>query len=210
LQLRITSDKDVHEAGNAVKLARRNEAALARQLQQAGLEPKLLLTATADMDLVMADVPEARLRQVWVGQACRARFFGLPDKAFPGKVMSISPVVSKERRTLRVLFVLDDPQDLLRPGMFAEIGLGTDPRQALLVPADAVIHIARSDYVLVSAERGNWKVVEVKVGEQHGQRVEVVEGLSPGERVVSQGAILLKPAAARSLLPGAAAERGDR
>ena len=89
------------------------------------------------------------MSRVKLGQGCDARFFGLPEQLFPGKVRAIAPVLSKERRSLRVLFAISDPHDQLRPGMFADIGLGTDARIALLVPPEAIVHVGRSDYVLL-------------------------------------------------------------
>jgi multidrug efflux pump subunit AcrA (membrane-fusion protein) len=141
----------------------------------------------------MADVPEAKVGLVTAGQACEARFYGFPEKVFPGKVSSLAPTLSGERRTLRVFFDLNDQQDRLKPGMYAAIGLGTDPRQTILVPADGVLHIGRADYVLVETEPETWKVTEVTVGEQDDTRVEILEGLQGGERVIGSGAILLKP-----------------
>lgn len=199
IQVQITAKKDIYEAETAVRVARRNEGALARQLQQAGVEPELLRTATAEMDIVVADVPEGRLTRVSIGQGCRARFYGLPDTPFTGKVTNLAPVLSKERRTLRVLFTINDPNDLLRPGMFAEIGLGTDPREVLLVPAGGVLHIERSDYLLVEDRSEVWQAREVKVGERHDERVEILSGIKAGERVLGKGTVLLKPFLIESL-----------
>ncbi|MBY0230257.1 MAG: efflux RND transporter periplasmic adaptor subunit [Gemmataceae bacterium] len=199
LQYTITGKKEVHEAENAVRLARRNEAALAQQLQQAGLEPALLGEATSDIDIVMADVPEGALASVKVGQGVTARFFGLPTRPFPGKVNRIAPVLSRERRSLRVLFFVDDPDDQLRPGLFADIGIGTDPREAVFVPAAALVHVGQKDYALAEAGEGRWRVAEVRAGEPEGFDVEIRSGLEAGARVAGQGAILLKPALIRSL-----------
>lgn len=193
IQSQISGRKDVHEAETAVRLARRTEAALARQLQQAGLDPDLLQSAKADLDIVLADVPEGMVSRAKLGQECAARFFGIPDQSFSGKVRAIAPVLSKERRTLRVLFAIDDPQDQLRPGLFAEVGLGTEARTGLLVPAEGIVHVGRSDYVLVSTGDGNWRVTGVQVGELHETAVEIHGGLRAGDRVAGQGAILLKP-----------------
>ena len=63
IQSQIQGRKDVHEAETAVRLARRTEAALARQLQQGGLDPDLLRSTTWDVDIVMADVPEGLMAQ---------------------------------------------------------------------------------------------------------------------------------------------------
>lgn len=199
IQIEIQTRKEVHEAETALQVARRTEAALERQLQQVGLDPQLLRTATSDIDIVIAEVPEGWLERVQVGQSCRAVFFGIRDEVFTGKVNSIAPVLSKERRSLRVLFVIHDPQDKLRPGMFAEIGLGTDPRRTLLVPADAVMHIGRTDYVLVGVDEVIWRVTEVRLGESHNGELEVLEGLYEGDRVIAKGAILFKPLVVRSL-----------
>jgi hypothetical protein len=210
LEYQIQGQKEIHEAETAVLMARRSEAMFARQLQQAGLDPELLRAATADMDIVMADVPEAMLSSVKVGQGCQAQFLGLPEETFTGRVNSIAPVLSKERRTLRVLFVIHDPQDQLRPGMFAEIGLGTDPRDALLVPPEGIVHVGRLDYVLIAGtEPETWQIAAVKVGEPHGGQVEILGGLRPGDRVLGKGAILLKPAIVQSLQAAVTGSKGS-
>lgn len=193
IQARIQGRKEVHEAETALRLARRTEAAVARQLQQAGLEPEMLQSAVSDLDIVMADVPEGLMSRVKINQGCEARFFGFPDQVFAGKVKAIAPVLSKERRSLRVLFAIHDPHDQLRPGMFADIGLGTDARDALLVPPEGIVHVGRSDYVLVRGQNDDWRVTEVQVGELHERGVEIVGGLHAGDQVAGQGAILLKP-----------------
>ena len=201
IQSQIQGRKDVHEAETAVRIAKRNEAALARQLQQAGLDPELLLKTTSDIDIVMADVPEGAVARVKLGQGCEARFFGLPDQLFTGQVRAMAPVISKERRSLRVLFAIRDPQDQLRPGMFADIGLGTDARSSLLLPPEGLVHVGQCDYVLVAQSSGDWRVTEVHAGEVHDGRIEILDGLQAGDRVACHGAILLKPYIIESLQP---------
>src|SRR5262249_48844935 len=195
----IQAAKAVYEAETNVRIAQRARAALERQLQQSGVDPELLGRSPDGSAIVMADVPEAKLGYARQGQGCTARFFGYPDTVFTGQVGSLAPTLSAERRTLRVLFVLNDPEGRLRPGMFAEIGLGTDPRNTILVPVNAVVHVGRSEYVLAGTEPGVWKVTEIKIGELHGNRVEVLEGLKPGQQVIGSGAILLKPVIVESL-----------
>jgi hypothetical protein len=198
IQSQVQGRKEVYEAETAVRLAKRAEAALARQLQQTGLDPDLLRAIAADIDIVMADVPESFVARAKLGQSCEARFFGFPEQMFHGNIRAIAPVLSKERRSLRVLFAINDPNDQLRPGMFADIGLGTDARDALLIPPEGVVHIGRSDYVLVRNDN-DWRVTEVQVGELHDKGVEVVGGLHAGDRIAGQGAILLKPCIIQAL-----------
>jgi membrane fusion protein, heavy metal efflux system len=202
-QARIQGRKEVFEAETNVRVADRSRAALERQLFQAGADPHLLGRAPEGTDVVMADVPEARVGLVREGQECRARFYGYPDTPFMGRVASLAPTISKERRTLRVQFEVSDPDDRLKPGMFADIGLGTDARETLVVPADGVLHSGRSDYVLVRTAEGAWRVTEVRVGDLHaGGRVEVLGGLTEGDRVIGKGAILLKPFVVQSAQRG--------
>lgn len=193
-QFEIQGKKDVHEAENAVKVAQKTETALARQLQQAGLEPTMLRSAAAEGEIVVAEVPERVMSRVKLGMTSEVRFFGLPNRVFTGKVSSISPVISKDKRVLNVQFTVKDPENIVRPGMFAEIGLGTDKRQALLMPADGVLHVGGKDYALLGTDAGTWQITEVQTGELRGTNVEVLAGLKAGERVLGKGAILLKPA----------------
>jgi len=193
LQAEIQGRKDVHEAETALRLAQRAEAALSRQLQLAGVDPDLLRITDKDLDVVVGDVPEALVSRVKLGQGCEARFSCLAGKRFAGKVRSVSPALSKERRSLRVLFTIDDPDDLLRPGMFADVGLGTDAREALLVPSAGVVHVGRTDYLLVRVGERDWRPAAVQVGEVHRDAVEILDGVRSGTEVIGQGAILLKP-----------------
>jgi cobalt-zinc-cadmium efflux system membrane fusion protein len=201
MQIEITGRQEIFQAETAVRVARREEATQVRKLHQLGLDIELLQAVGPEVDIVMADVPEGRLKQVRINQGCTARFFAVPNERFEGRVKSIAPTLSTERRTLRLLFTIDDPDDKLRPGMFAEIGLGTDQRDALLVPADAVLHIGRADYVLVADAPDTWRVTEVVVGEALRNDVEILNGLQPGMRLVGSGAILLKPLVMRALRP---------
>jgi cobalt-zinc-cadmium efflux system membrane fusion protein len=199
LQLRLQSQKDVFEAEAAVKAAQRSRAALERQLFQAGVDPSLLGRSPEGTVIVVADVPEARISLVHEGQACEAHFYGVPQQVFPGRVGSLAPTLSPEHRTLRVLFQLRDPDGHLKPGMFAEIGLGTEQRTAIFAPIDGVLHVGRSDYVLVETEPGRWQVTEVKVGELNEERVEILAGVHAGNRIIGSGAILLKPLVVQAL-----------
>ena len=210
LQYEIQEQKEIYESETAIRVAERAAAASALQLQQAGLDPVLLNSLSSTVDLVMAEVPEGFLNRVKIGDGCEARFFGLPRRVFTGRVKSIAPVVTKDRRSLRVLFTVNDLKDELRPGMFAEIGLGTDPRDALLVPAAGVIHVGQTDYLLVATPDASvWRTTAVDVGETRQGRVEVLKGLHAGDRVIGQGAILLKPVVAEAVRPKDTAPVGE-
>jgi hypothetical protein len=199
IQFEIQARKDIHDSEQTVYLSHRTEATLARQLQQAGLEPTLLRSAAVEGDIIVAEVPERMMGRVSMGMTCQVRFFALPNRMLGGKVSGISPVISKDKRVLNVQFIVRDPEGLVRPGMFAEIGLGTDKRQALLIPADGVLHVGDNDYVLVAVKPATWQVTQVQTGELRGSQVEVLAGLKAGARVLGKGAILVKPVVSNAL-----------
>lgn len=202
LEAEIEGRQQIHETASDLRRARQDLAVASRQIAMLGLDVELLDTATLDIDVVVAEVAEEYRDRVRIGQSCEARFVGIRGRVFPGTVQLISPTLSAERRALRVLFFVDDPDDDLRPGMFATIGLGTDLRESILVPADSVIHIGRDDYVFVRGTHvagQQWRLVQVVVGDQSGSMIEIIEGLEEGTELISQGAILLKPIAASML-----------
>ena len=202
VQSQLVGQKDLYAAELALRAAQRERTTLERQMMQAGLEPQALSRAREDMVLVTANVPEAKMAIVQVGQACQARFFALPDAVFSAHVEELGSVVSTELRTLHVLFDVSDPANQLRPGMFAEVGLGTDPRTCLLVPSAAVVHIGRDDYVFAEKDDSHvFEVLEVEVGDVHGDVIEIHSGLKAGTRIVGKEAILLKPVATQALQP---------
>jgi len=199
IQTQIEGRRGIHEAQADVRSARQEAAVLARQLEQAGLDPTLLASAIDDLDIIIAEVPESWVGRIAIGQSCEAQLLSLPGQQFAGSVHAIVPVLSSERRSLRVLISILNCDEQLRPGMFAEIGMGTDSREALLAPADAVIHIGRFDYVLVKESESVWRVTEVSVGEMRDNAVEIRAGLQDGAQIAGRGAILLKPLMIKAL-----------
>jgi hypothetical protein len=198
LKAEIQGEKDIHEADTAVRNAVRARDLLERQLLQAGIDPDLLERPERGVVMVVADVPEGQARRVWPGQPCEARFYARRESPYEGRVQRIGTSLSKERRTLRVIFQLNDAEGKLLPGMFADVGLGTEAREVWTVPAAAVLHIGDADYVLVRADDDEYRVAAVEVGEPAGGRVPV-KGLTKDDQVLGDNAILLKPAAVQAL-----------
>jgi len=200
LKAQIQGEKDIFAARSALRAAEKQRSAIERDLARGGIEPVVFSRAAEGMVLVAAHVPEAKVSLVFEGQSCDVHFYGYPDQAFPGHVEAVSSMLTQERRTLRVLFDLTDTKGALKPGMFGTVGLGNEERQALLIPATAVLHIARNDYVLVAEGERNFRVTEVKVGEVEQGECESLSGLNEGDEILSRGAILLKSISAQSLL----------
>ena len=192
-QAKLQTERDKSSATSALRLAQKNRELLERRFNQAGLDPQIFSEPQEDMALLVANVPEQKMSLLKEGQSCAAQLYGYPGQKFEGHVERIGATISQDRRAVRVLFHLTDVNDQMKPGMFAEIGLGTDNRPALLVPAEAMLHVGSEDYLLVQVEPGRWRITPCVAGEAHGNKIEITSGLSAGQTIIGRGAILLKP-----------------
>ncbi|MDB5345843.1 MAG: efflux transporter, family, subunit [Schlesneria sp.] len=210
LQAQLQREKDVFSAESTLRTAVKQKSAIERNLSRAGIETIVFGQAAEHMVLVAANVPETQVSQIHMGQACEVRFYGYPEVVFPAHVEAISSTLTPERRTLRVLFDVTDDKGMLKPGMFAEVGLGTDERDSIQIPSTSLLHIGRSDYVLADIGNDQWRVTEVRVGEVRKDRCEIQAGLKDGDRIISRGAILLKTLAGQSLtMPSRSANNAE-
>jgi membrane fusion protein, copper/silver efflux system len=140
---------------------------------------------------VLADVYESELRHVAVGMPAIFTLKAFPNQVFEGRVRFIDPLLDPGTRTVKVRLEFPNPAGDLRPEMFGEVVLKTPAREALRVPADALIHTGTRTVVFVALGEGKFQPREIKVGDSDGQFVEVVEGLSPDEQVVTRANFLI-------------------
>jgi Cu(I)/Ag(I) efflux system membrane fusion protein len=138
-----------------------------------------------------AALPEAQAAGVAPGQAVEARFPSLPGEVVKGKVAAILPETNRESRTLRLRIELPNPGQRLRAGLFAQVSLRGTAREALVLPAEAVIRTGKRALVYLSEQPGRFRPVEVEVGEQVGDQIVVRSGLTAGQQVVASGQFLL-------------------
>ena len=200
LKAQLQGEKDIYAAEADVRMARRNLAAIERSLAQAGAEPDMLSQAEEHMAIISADLPELKIGLIRPDQECEMRLYGLPGRIYTAHVEQISSTVTPERRTLRVFFHIEDKAGELKPGMFGEVSIGTDERQAIRVLETSVLHIDLQDFVLVAAGGDTWQAVPVRIGEGRDGRCTVLDGLAAGDRVISSGSILLKGLLSQSFL----------
>ena len=166
---------------------------------------------------VTAEVPEAQAALVRVGAPVEARAAAYPDRVLKGSVNALLPEVNAQTRTLRVRIVLANPGGVLKPGMFATVNFGAPATGAVvLVPAEAVIETGKRSVVIVATGEGRFMPVDVDVGRQSGDMVEIRKGIAVGQRVVVSGQFLidseasLKGALTRIAASGAGGQPHDR
>jgi Cu(I)/Ag(I) efflux system membrane fusion protein len=152
---------------------------------------RLLRIAPLEDVWVEAELYEADLPRVHVGQAADVTLSHRPGRHFSGTVGFVDPFLSRETRTARARIVLENPELVLRPDMFADVELLTEGSEALVVPVSAVLHAGDRQFVFVALGEGRFRPQAVELGVQQAERVEVVSGLSGDERVVSSGTFLI-------------------
>jgi Cu(I)/Ag(I) efflux system membrane fusion protein len=140
---------------------------------------------------VQADVYESELRRVKAGMPASLALKAFPDRTFHGKVAFVAPMLEAATRTVKVRLEFPNPSGDLRPEMFGEVLLETAARQALRIPADALIHSGTRTVVFVALGEGKLAPRAVMTGDSDGQVVEVVDGLAAGEQVVTRANFLV-------------------
>jgi RND family efflux transporter MFP subunit len=140
-----------------------------------------------------AQVYEDQIPAVALGQMVEAAVDGVPGKTFTGPIMFIYPHLDHMTRTVTVRVALDNPKHELRPGMYATANIVTKPlADALLVPREAVIDTGTQQIAFVAEPEGHFDPRKVRMGlAGDGDRVQILEGLAPGEMVVTSGQFLM-------------------
>jgi cobalt-zinc-cadmium efflux system membrane fusion protein len=139
--------------------------------------------------------------RVKVGAQARLQFVARPGKVLLGQVLAIGPRVDPVSRTLDLRIAIDDPEQLVRPGMTATAALpiGDDATPVLAVPLRGVQRVGEAWVVFVPGnEAGTFAIHPIGRGRDLGDRVEVLSGIAPGATIVVDGAFLLKAQAAKT------------
>jgi RND family efflux transporter MFP subunit len=142
-----------------------------------------IVTLVSKETEIILQVEEARIGQVQRNQPSQITVAAYPGETFPGTVASIAPTADARSRTFAVRVYPNDPQGRLRDGMFAQVGLQTPARQALLVPVQAVVNRSGRNIVFVVTQDSRVQAREVTLGINNGQQVEILSGLQLGEEV---------------------------
>jgi Cu(I)/Ag(I) efflux system membrane fusion protein len=146
----------------------------------------------ADLKTVYAVflVPQEDMRFVKVGSPVRVRVRGVA-REYLGKVDLVYPLVEQDGRKIRVRIVLENKDFLLLGGMVVSGIFEVKKGLALVIPKDALMLEGEKAYVFVEKEVGTYVKRGVKTGEIGPETVEVLDGLSAGEKVVTQANFLL-------------------
>lgn len=154
------------------------------------------LCTIADLKTIWAvgEVYEKDLAGVRLGDAADVTVSAYPGQIWRGRVTAVASVVDPVTRTVSVRVVLPNPGLELKPDMFASIRLVRALRNCVIAPSEAVLREGTSDYVYVEISSGHFARRAVTLGQYTGAgQVEITSGLAPGNKIVVEGADLLRP-----------------
>jgi len=141
---------------------------------------------------VSDDAPESSIRLIQVGERVDVTLAAYPNEGFRARVMRIADMVDPQTRTIKVRAELDNPHGRFRPEMFGSIRHTESMQMRPVVPVGAVIQGDGHSVVFVERGPGRFQQTEIAVGKRTGDILPVLSGLKAGDRVVVDGAMLLK------------------
>jgi len=141
---------------------------------------------------VQVDAPEAQVGALRPGATFRFSSTALPGRSFGGHIDVVSESIDPATRTFRARGTVSNPGRLLKAEMYVAVEIPRETLGAASVPARAVFLKGDRHYVFVERKPNTFARQEVRVGDEQDSRVDVTAGLKAGERVVTDGSVLLE------------------
>ncbi len=154
--------------------------------------------ATIDDDAIMKmdfSVPERHLSYLFKGLQVTAETQAFPDQQFSGEITSINSRINPVTRAVVVRAIIENPDQLLKPGILMRIKLSTQSRTSLLIPEEAITANATSLSVFKIVHHDNTTSVAetlISIGTRQAGKIEVMSGLTEGDQVVIHGTLRIK------------------
>jgi Cu(I)/Ag(I) efflux system membrane fusion protein len=141
---------------------------------------------------LLAEVFERQSQWVEVGQDAEVTLSYIPGKSWNGKVEYIYPSLDPITRTLKVRLRFDNPGELLKPNMYANVKIyGGAKEKVIVIPLEGLIRTGREERVIISLGDGRFEARNVKAGIESGNFVEIIEGVKEADKIVTSGQFLI-------------------
>jgi cobalt-zinc-cadmium efflux system membrane fusion protein len=196
--LGITNGEDPSgESGEQIPVKTPIAGAVLERLVTPGttVTPGTQMYVVSDLSALWAlvEIDESVLSHVRVGQPIELRVAAYPAQMFEGSVALVGDTVNPKTRRVTVRCALANADGRLKPQMYATaVILESAPREAVVLPAEAVQMIAGTPTVFVAEANGRFRARQVESGSTVDGLVEIRRGVSSGERVVTAGSFVLK------------------
>lgn len=146
-------------------------------------------------------VPETYLASIQPEQEAVLQVDAYPEHNFSGRVYAIDPRIDEQTRTLLLRARVPNPDQRLRPGMFARVSLVLETRpDAVLIPEQALVPLDSAHFVYRILD-GKAVQTKVQIGQRSAGRVEVVQGLKAGDNVITAGQTKVRDGAPVRIIP---------
>lgn len=156
--------------------------------------PATVIMSIVDLSEVwlIADVFEQQASWVKLGLSAEASLPYLPGKTFKGQVDFIYPDLEPKTRSLRVRLKFDNPDEMLKPNMFAHVSIyGGAKKNVIAIPREALIRSGQTERVIIAKGKGRFEAQEVKSGIESGDWVEIISGIDEGAEVVTSAQFMI-------------------
>jgi Cu(I)/Ag(I) efflux system membrane fusion protein len=156
--------------------------------------PDKQVMSLADLSSVwlLAEIYETQADWVKVGFPAEVSLAFLPGRIWEGQVEYIYPSLDPKTRTLKARLRFDNPDESLKPNMYANVRIYGGPKEAVIViPVEALIRTGRESRVVIALGDGKFTSRTVTAGIESGDWVEILAGIEPGDEVVTSGQFLL-------------------
>ena len=196
-KVKDSSWPEVHERAEA--LIRASEL----RLRQAGLSEdqitELSVNGRTHSNLLLpgakawlyAQIYEYEIGLIKPGQELEAETPAYPGRVFRGAIKAVDSILSAETRTLRIRAEVENPDNMLKPEMYAEIKIKVTLGSRLAVPFNAVVNTGTRKLVFVDKGEEGLEPREIKTGFEGGDHIEILSGIRAGETVVTSANFLI-------------------
>lgn len=154
---------------------------------------------------VQVKVPESQFAKLAGQRGGQLKFTSpaYPDQTFEGRVLYTGDLVDESTRAIQLLAEADNPQRLLKPGMYVDVEVvGPASTPTVFIPRAAVLTDEDEQFVYVRTAADQFERRPVKLGPAEGDQVAVLQGVNPADAVVVEGAFKVKAAAERAEADG--------
>ena len=158
------------------------------------VKPSQRVMTLGDLSSVwlLAEVFERQSQWVKEGQTAEVSLSYIPGKTWQGKVEYIYPSLDPKTRTLKVRLRFENPGELLKPNMYANVKIyGGAKENTIVIPLEGLIRTGRAERVIIALGKGRFEAREVRAGIESGNYVEIIEGVDVGDKIVTSGQFLI-------------------
>jgi membrane fusion protein, heavy metal efflux system len=142
---------------------------------------------------MLASVDAATLPKLHLGQAAMVTLPDVPEATYAGRITNLGQQFDPVTRLMQVRIEIQNPDDRLRPEMLAAAEFATGAGiPSVLVPQEAIQQVNGQDVVFVRMAADRFKVQTVQTGENMRGKVRILQGLKPGEQVITHGSFIAK------------------